>query len=140
VLLDHRSSERNAGDGHADAQRVVRKSDLAIETRSQIRKRRQIRVLGRRRIAAAAFQQDQVPATLAACGADRFVELRNTRQSGGNEERLAGGGSTTNQGEVHVLEGRDLVAGNVETLEQVDRGRFEGGAEGHHAQLARASE
>src|SRR3989338_2086568 len=102
-----------------------------------MRNSQDVGILWRGWISTGAFEQDQIITPRFAGCPYRLLQLGDCRPAGGDNERFAGCGNTTDQGQVSVLERGDLVAGHIQTLEKIYRRVIEWGAERNDAELAR---
>lgn len=140
VLLDDSRAEGDAGDGGADAERVVGEADAAAEELAQVRERAEVRAGGARGVARRALEERHVGATVFARGADEFVELGDARHARGGDERLFRLRDAPDERQVDVFERRDLVERRVERFEEVDGRRVERRTEAEDAAALRVRE
>ncbi len=136
VFLDEGRSKRSGGDGRGRSQSVIREPHLDTEALAQHGDGTQV-VLGCRcRIAADTVQQGQLAVAMLERHLDRGGDLGLVRHAGGHDKRLAGLGGVADEGQVHQLEGGDLVGRTVEGFQQIHRAEVEWAAKDRQAQLA----
>ncbi len=136
VFLDEGGPERGGGDGRGGPQGVIGEPHLDPEALAQHGDGTQVVFGGRRRIAADAVQQRELAVAVLERHLDRGGDLGLVRHAGGHDERLAGLGGVADEGQVHQLEGGDLVGRAVEGFQQIHRAEVERTAEDRQSQLA----
>lgn len=129
VLLHHHRPQGHGRRRHRGAPGVIREPHGYPEGLGQMGNRPQVHLLRRRRVGTGALEQHQLPAAAFAQRAHRLPDLLQGRHAGGQDHRLARGCHAPQEGEVHQLEGGDLVQGDVHRLQKRHRGGIEGAGE-----------
>src|SRR5688572_27518110 len=83
-------------------------------------------------IGAGTLEQDKFFTTRLTCRTNCFIQLRYSGHAGGDNQWLTSGGHASNQLQVGVLKGRDLVARHIEAFEKIHRRVIERSAEWNH--------
>ena len=140
VLLDHHGPQRHTGHRRRGARRVVRQTRQTAEIRRQPGDGPQVRVGEAGGIGAHTVQQHHAPCPRPPGRRHRIADLLRRGHAGGDDQRPPGAGGPCDQGQVDGLEGRDLVGGGVQALEQFHRRLVEGGGEHDQPQVPGAAE
>ena len=97
----------------------------------------EVHLLGFRRIAAGAFEQDELLRAGGTRGLHRLLDLRECRHAGGHDERAARARHAADEREIHEFKRRDLPRGHIHLFQELDGGFIERRGEKTEAQTAR---
>ena len=136
VLFDQTGSQGHCGHRGGGTQGVIRQPRHGAEAPSQFGHLPQVGLVHGGRVAADAVEQSQILAARVPSRGHRFLDFRLAGHAGGHDHGLAGAGHIADQGQVHYLEGGDLVGRGVETFEQIHRRLVEGRGEHRDTTLA----
>ena len=135
MLLDDTGTQRDRRHRGADAHRVVGQADQGVERLGQDGDTPKVGVGRVGRVRSGALEHDDLVVSRAADSLDRRVDLTDRRHAGRDDDRLARRGRKPDQRQVHDLRRCDLVAGDVEVLQECDSGRVERARERQDPQL-----
>ena len=135
MLLDNGGTERDASHRYPHTHGMVGQTNLTAEQFAQVRDRGDVGIHWRGGVGTCALQQDQVATAGFASSAHSLIQLGDRGHAGRNNHRLASCRDAPDQRQIGVLEGRDLEAGDVQRLEEVDRISVEGRTESDDPEL-----
>ena len=109
VLLHHAGAEGDGGRRHVDAQAMVREAHRDAEGVAHRGHRAQVHAARRRRVEGGALEQDDVAVAGGGASTERVGDVLVAGEAGGEDHGTAPGRRMADEGQVHDLEGRDLV-------------------------------